>query len=93
MTQGTKEIIAIVVAGFGVVGFTEWRVRAAEDEAHDAPAAIAKQLKSEIDKNDAQARERSEWFKEAHREKAAQMQRIEQKLDALILRQTGSVSP
>lgn len=86
MTQGTKEIIAIVVAGVSVLGITEWRVRAAERAAEQAPAAVAQQLKSEIDANDRQARERSEWLKQAHKEDSEQMQRIEKKLDALILR-------
>lgn len=86
MTQHTKELLAIVGAAISVVGVTEWRVRAAEEAAEAAPAAIAQQLKAEIDANDRQARERSQWFKDAHKEKDKQMRRIEQKLDALLLR-------
>lgn len=103
------EIIAAVVALLGVAAFTEWRINAYAEDVKEAMAAAEKvktevkeivddeidELEDKIDTNDAQARERGEFFKREHAQKSVQMDRVEGKLDSLIfhLATGGAAAP
>lgn len=81
MTDATKRVVSAVAFGLTVLGAVEWRLQAAEDQ----PKEVERRLEARIKRNDSSARERSEFFKDQHRQKEQQLERIEGKIDALIL--------